>query len=121
MAPWIQIRIGLAPWIRILIRIETDADPQHWYTVLNSSLFFIYIISLHQGRVFGRAVTLPRGGGRGPEQLHVLLQARHRLHGPLTLQARPRRPRQDPRAEARLSQGIPLLGGVQLSILVLPL
>jgi hypothetical protein len=30
LAPWIWIRIEVKSWIRILIRIETSADPQHW-------------------------------------------------------------------------------------------
>ncbi len=84
---------------------------------LGFTIICIYRNSLLQGRVFGRAVALPRGGRRGPEQLHVLLQARHRLHGTLTLQARPRRPGQDPRAEARLSQGIsPLVPTVSILV-----
>ena len=33
--------------------------------------------------LLGRAHALSRGRGRRPKQLHVLLQARHRLHGPL--------------------------------------
>ena len=65
----------------------------------------IFLICLRQGSVFRCPLPLPRCGGRGPQQLHVLLQAGHCLHGPLPLPARPGRPGQDSRAQARLPQG----------------
>ncbi len=33
LVPWIRIRIETKSWIPILIRIETYADPQYWFTL----------------------------------------------------------------------------------------